>query len=79
MRVVVALSNTTLYLHGNAIAKKCANGVFVNHCGWKTNTTKERLNGLMDIMGRYKDKICQKNYVWYWKDGEELQDGWNKI
>lgn len=45
------LSNTetdgqSIRLHGNLIAWKNANGLFIDSCGWNTNTTRERLNGL---------------------------------
>ena len=40
-----------LYLHGNMIARKDDNGtLFVNFCGWNTPTTKERINGLCEII-----------------------------
>lgn len=31
----------------------------ITNCGWFSNTTKERLNGLPNV------KISQKNFVWY--------------
>lgn len=38
---------TTLYLHDNAIAKWDEDGrLWVTNAGWKSSTTKERLNGL---------------------------------
>jgi len=52
---------TTLYLHGNPIAKiDDSDGlVYVRSAGWETNTTKERLNGIAGV------HIHQKNYEWY--------------
>lgn len=39
--------NTELILHGHVIAKYIeGEGLFINLCGWNTNTTRERLNGL---------------------------------
>lgn len=41
---------TTLYLHGNAIARHRADGgVNVTTAGWNTVTTRERLNGIPDV------------------------------
>ena len=40
---------TTLSLHGNTIARKDAVGLSINLCGWNTNTTRERLNGLPNV------------------------------
>lgn len=50
---------TYLKLHGNTIARKRAGRLMVTNCGWFTNTTKERLNGLPNV------SIHQKNHVWY--------------
>lgn len=50
-----------LNLHGNTIAvyKHFNNSLLISSCGWKTNTTKERLNALKGVT------IQQKNFVWY--------------
>ena len=54
-------NSSYLYLHDNLI------GIYdhdtkvlkISNCGWFTNTTKERLNGLPNV------NICQRNYKWY--------------
>ena len=57
----------SMYLHGNKIAWFDMNGqLWISHCGYRTNTTKERLNGLPGV------NIHQRNYQWY-LNGEE----WN--
>ena len=39
-----------LVLHGNIIAKKISGeGLQINLCGWNTNTTRDRLNGLQGV------------------------------
>ncbi len=54
---------TTLYLHDNAIAKWDEEGrLWVTNAGWKSTTTKERLNGIPGV------SIQQKNYTWYLND-----------
>jgi ligand-binding sensor protein len=50
---------TKLLLHGNLIAGKDSKGFFIDSCGYLTNTTKERLNGLDNV------SIMQKRGVWY--------------
>ena len=56
-----------MYLHGNKIAWLDLNGqLWISHCGYRTNTTKKRLNGLPGV------DIRQRNYQWY-VNGEE----WN--
>lgn len=52
-------NGTTLYLHSNPIAKHTANGIEITNCGWETNTTKERLNGIPGV------HITQKNFIWF--------------
>lgn len=38
-----------LLLHGNEIAKRAAEGLYVTTAGWNTVTTRERLNGLPGV------------------------------
>jgi len=59
-------------LHGNVIAYSTANGIFISNAGYKTNVTKERLNGLTGV------HIQQKNSVWY-LNGEAWNGDWVKI
>ena len=61
---------TRLSLHGNDIATKVYDTIKIDNCGWFSNTTKERLNGLLYSLGRLG--IQQKNFKWY-LDGKE----WN--
>lgn len=48
-----------LLLHGNLIAERTSNGVYIQDGGWQSNTTKERLNGLSGV------NIVQRNWQWY--------------
>ena len=59
---------STVYLHGHRIA--CyypANAhLLVNNCGYATNTTKSRLNALIDFVADpTKNGIFQKNWEWF--------------
>jgi len=60
---VEVLPNVTiLKLFGNAIAYRYNdpnNTLSITNCGWQTNTTKERLNGLPNV------RIQQKRGEWY--------------
>lgn len=58
-RVVSTNGNSKMYLHGNLIAERTNNRLFISACGWLTNTTKERLNAINGV------NIYQKNFVWY--------------
>ena len=53
----VAISE--MRLHGNLIARTVNGTLFIDNCGWATNTTKERLNGLEGV------SIHQKDWQWY--------------
>ncbi len=51
------------HLHGHLIAQKTNEGLFITNCGYFTNVTKERLNGILEAHGF--TKIYQKAGVWY--------------
>ena len=66
-RANTEVRDNAMYLHGHKIAWIDLNGqLWISHCGYRTNTTKERLNGLPGV------DIRQRNYQWY-VNGEE----WN--
>lgn len=58
-----------LKLYGNTIAYRSINDgkIVITNCGWETNTTKMRLNYLLNI---YNSPfiIRQKNFIWYLGD-----------
>jgi len=67
MLVEVLPNVTILRLHGNAIAYRYNNPertLSITNCGWKSNTTKERLNGLPNV------NVHQHLGVWYLNDQE---------
>lgn len=74
MNVSVVDGDVHLYLHGNLIARKfTVPGGFgvedsvrieIRDAGWQSNTTKERLNGLLDTMGA-RMHIYQRNFEWF--------------
>lgn len=69
MQVDILPNVTVLKYHGNEIAYKYNDDkktLSITNCGWFSNTTKERLNGLPNV------SIVQRNFIWY-LNGEE----WN--
>lgn len=78
MIVKVYSEKTELLLHGNLIALKdrYTKEISITNAGWQSNTTKERLNGLINEYLGYPScigrGINQKNFIWY-LDGKE----WN--
>ena len=60
-KVVPNALGSRLDLHGHAIAYKSHldGRLYIDTCGYMTNTTKERLNGLPGV------SIVQRKGVWY--------------
>lgn len=60
-----------VYLHNNPIAKITTNKVYIYSCGYKTKSTKARLNRiLMHLCGV---QLFQKNSEWFIRDvGEDI-------
>lgn len=48
-----------MYLFGNKIAEWVDGKLHISMCGWNSNTTRERLNGLSGV------RVSQKNYTPY--------------
>lgn len=63
---------TSLFLHGNRIAEKRPDGIYITNAGWATNVTRERLNGLPGV------SICQRNWNWF-LNGNAWGGEWTKI
>jgi len=60
--------DTELYLHNNMIAfKSDSEDTYISTCGWDTNTTRERLNCLVNTIngGRVNIQKGQMNYTDY--------------
>jgi len=58
-QVIVHDNGTELILHSNCIANKQNGKLQITAAGWKTNTTKERLNALPGV------NIQQINFEWF--------------
>ena len=71
-------SNTncsSVYLHGHQIATFDHNlkAVKLSSCGYTTNTTKSRLNAILDEV-KYGCKVFQKNWNWFVSYNNQTQD-----
>lgn len=53
---------TFFYLFGNCIATLSKDKLYITNCGYRTNTTKERLNGILE---RFGFRIYQRDFKWY--------------
>lgn len=68
-------------LHGNPIAQyDCDGKMAVRHAGWRTSTTKSRLNAFLRHLGRAGYGVHQCAYSWFLTDQEGERplnnDGW---
>jgi hypothetical protein len=52
-------------LHGNLIASISECGITLYDGGWRSNTTKSRLNAILRANGKPGDGIFQKNHKWF--------------
>jgi hypothetical protein len=68
VRIILQDGTETIRLHRtNIVTKK--NGVYtLNSGGWRTLTTKDRINAFAPV------RIYQKDFIWY-IDGKEFFDG----
>ena len=64
--VVQNVRDMDVFLHGNHIATLCkiSMDLRIFDGGWQSNTTKSRLNALLDEFGG-GDRVVQKDFVWY--------------
>ena len=60
---------SSVYLHGHKIAEfehRLNGKLWINNCGYETNTTKSRLNVLINfVCDATKNGIFQHNWNWY--------------
>ena len=56
-----------VYLHDNHIATYANEGLYINHQGSKSRTTKSRLNALIQFVLGGLSGIYQKDFEWYLK------------
>jgi len=61
-------TGNTLLLHGNLIAERMPDGsVYATLAGWGSPTTRERLNGLTELLGLGR-LFHQSKHVQYFRD-----------
>lgn len=66
---------STVYLHGNKIAEIGDDFVRVFDGGWRTNTTKSRLNAIInEFCNAFTDGIFQHKFEWFIRDNKVVHD-----
>ena len=66
------VKNKMMLLHWNLIAEIKGWQLYIDNCGWKTSTTKERINWVLEYLNKGL-KVFQKSWSWY-IEGNELED-----
>ena len=79
-----SLTNTTVttadgvsvvHLHGNKIAEIGDDFVRVFDGGWQSNTTKSRLNAIInEFCNAYTDGVFQKQFEWFISDNKVVHE-----
>ncbi len=62
---VDGVEQTKLFLHGNLIASMMNGELMMTLAGWPTPTTRERLNGLLVVLGRPEGFWQSKHHQWF--------------
>ena len=66
---------SSVFLHGNKIAEVTDHDMTIFDGGWQTNTTKSRLNALInEFCNAVTDGVFQKNYQWFVSDNKVIKD-----
>jgi len=61
-------------LHGNLIARIGEGWIQLWDGGWQSNTTKSRLNAILDANGLPGEGVFQRDWAWFYRttDGTEV-------
>lgn len=66
---IQADGSVAIELHGtNVVVIYPDDSVMLNSGGWRTSTTKDRINKYSPV------RVYQKNYEWFLQDGTEFED-----
>ena len=65
-------------LHGNTIALKNESGIYMTLAGWNTTTTRERLNGIAQVLG-IDASFTQRKFEPYFNGKQVGINQWFKV
>ncbi len=72
--VVNADGVSVVLLHGTKIAEVGEDFIRLFDGGWRTATTKSRLNAILSVHGCNFDGVFQKNFEWFFHDSARSVD-----
>jgi len=64
-QVISYTNSSDVYLHGHLIARIGETWIELDSCGYRTATTKSRLNAILQEHGCPGERIFQKNFEWF--------------
>ena len=69
---------STVKLHGHSIATydHALKAVKISSCGYETNTTKSRLNAILQEV-KYGCHVFQKQFEWFVSYRDDVKDFWD--
>ena len=66
---------SSVFLHGNKIAEVTDHDMTIFDGGWQTNTTKSRLNALInEFCNAVTDGVFQDNFQWFISDNKVIKE-----
>jgi hypothetical protein len=66
---------STVFLHGNKIAKVGDDFVTIFDGGYQSNTTKSRLNAIInEFCNAFTDGVFQKDFQWFVRDNKVTKE-----
>ena len=68
--VITCSHVTDVFLHGNLIARIGETWMELFDGGWQSNTTKSRLNALLQAHGIGDERVFQKNHTWFFSSSQ---------
>ena len=72
--VITNETTSNVYLHGNLIATVTDTDMTIFDGGWQSNTTKSRLNALInEFCNGFTDGVFQKDFLWWIRDNNEVK------
>ena len=63
-QVIRQEDHSLVFLHGNLIAKIWYDTIQLFDGGWQSNTTKSRLNAILEEFGKPNERVFQSNFEW---------------
>jgi len=67
-----------VFLHGNKIVERTDDGILMTLAGWNTSTTRERLNGIAQVLG-LDASFTQKDFEPYLNKLRVRGDDWYHV